>query len=54
MKIAAVLVFIAGLVSILMGTSHGVTVARVMGAAMSVVGTIIFIVAVWTMRDSWL
>ncbi len=53
MKIAAVLVFIAGLVSILMGTSHGVTVARVMGAAMSVVGTIIFIVAVWTMRDSW-
>ncbi len=53
MKIAAVLVFIAGLFSILIGISHSPAVVRVIGAAMSVVGTIVFIVAVWTMRDSW-
>lgn len=53
MKIAAVLVFIAGLISILIGTSQCLTVVRVIGTAISVVGTIVFIVAVWTMRDSW-
>lgn len=53
MKIAAVLVFTAGLFSIFIGISHRSTVVRVIGAAMSVVGTIVFIVAVWTMRDSW-
>ncbi len=53
MKIAAVLVFAAGLISILIGTSQGLTAVRVIGAVLSVVGTIIFIAAVWTMRDSW-
>lgn len=53
MKIAAVLVFAAGLISILIGTSQGLTAVRVIGAVLSVAGTIIFIAAVWTMRDSW-
>ena len=53
MKIAAVLVFVVGLVSIFIGTSHSPVAVRVMGAVISVVGTIIFIAAVLTMRDSW-
>lgn len=53
MKIAAILVFTAELVSIFIGTSHSIIAVRVIGAALSVAGTIIFIVAVQTMRDSW-
>ena len=53
MKIAAVLVFTAELVSIFIGTSHSPAAVRVIGAVMSVIGTIIFIAAVLTMRDSW-
>ncbi len=53
MKIAAFLVFFVGLASILLGTSHGITVVRGLGAVLSVAGTIIFITAVRTMRDSW-
>ena len=53
MKIAAVLVFAAGLVSIFIGTSHSPAAIRVMGAVLSVAGTIVFIAAVLTMRDSW-
>ena len=53
MKIAAILVFIAGLVSIFLETGRSLTAIRVMGAIISVGGTVIFIVAVWTMRDSW-
>ncbi len=52
-KIAAVLVFAAGLISIFIGTSHSLTVIRVIGAVMSVAGTIVFIIAVQAMRDSW-
>ena len=50
---SAILVFIAGLVSIFLETGHSLTAIRVMGAIISVGGTVIFIVAVWTMRDSW-
>lgn len=53
MKIAAVLVFVAGLVSIIIGTSHSYTAIRVIGVVIGVSGTIVFIVAVQTMRDSW-
>ena len=53
MKVAAVLVFVAGLVSIFIGTNYGSVTVRVMGAAISVVGTFVFIAAVQTMRDSW-
>ena len=53
MKIAAVLVFTAGLISIFTGTSQGLTVVRIIGAAVAIAGTIVFIIAVWTMRDSW-
>ncbi|KAI4449051.1 hypothetical protein C823_003580 [Eubacterium plexicaudatum ASF492] len=53
MKVAAVLVFAAGLISILIGTSQSHTVVRVTGAVMSVAATIVFMIAVWTMRDSW-
>lgn len=53
MKVAAVFVFTAGLVSIFIGTSHSPVAVRVMGAVISVAGTIMFIVSVQTMRDSW-
>ena len=53
MKVAAVFVFAAGLVSIFIGTSHSPVAVRVMGAVISVAGTIMFIVSVQTMRDSW-
>ena len=53
MKAAAVLVFAAGLVSIILGTSHAPAAVRVLGAVMSAAGTIVFIAAVQTMRDSW-
>ena len=53
MKVAAVLVFAAGLVSILMGTSCGPIPVRITGGAVSVVGTAVFICSVLTMRDSW-
>ena len=53
MKVAAVLVFVAGLVSIFIGTNYGSVTVRVMGVAISVVGTFVFIAAVLTMRDSW-
>ena len=53
MKIAAILVFIAGLVSIFLETGNSLTAIRIIGAITSVGGTVIFIVAVWTMRDSW-
>lgn len=53
MRVAAVFVLAAGLVSIFIGTSHSPVVVRVMGAVISVAGTIMFIVAVQTMRDSW-
>ena len=53
MKIAAILVFIAGLVSIFLETGHSLTAIRIIGAITSVGGTVIFIVALWTMRDSW-
>lgn len=53
MKIAAILVFIAGLSSIFFETEHNPVSVRIFGAILSVAGTAIFIVAVWTMRDSW-
>lgn len=54
MKIAAFLVGAVGSVSVLSGTSHIVSVPfRTIGAAVSIVGTAIFIAAVVTMRDSW-
>ena len=53
MRTAAVLVFAAELVSIFLGTGHRFTGIRMMGAAVSVMGTAVFMIAVRTMRDSW-
>jgi protein-S-isoprenylcysteine O-methyltransferase Ste14 len=53
MKLAAVLVFAVGLVSIFNGQSLTPTVVRGIGAAFSALGTAVFIAAVLTMRDSW-
>ena len=53
MKAVAVLAFAAGLVSIFIGISHSPAAVRGIGAVMSVAGTIVFIAAVRTMRDSW-
>ncbi len=53
MRVAAVLVFAADLISIFIGISHSPVAVRIIGAVMSIAGTIIFIVAVQTMRNSW-
>ena len=53
MKLAAVLVFIAGVVSIFVGTSVSSIPLRIIGAAVSVAGTSLFILSVLTMRDNW-
>lgn len=53
MKISAVLVVAAELVSIFLGTSRGPILFRMIGAAVSAAGTAVFIAAVLTMRDSW-
>lgn len=53
MKISAVLVFVVGLVSVLLGTSCCSAPFRIIGTAVSVVGTAAFISSVLTMRDSW-
>ncbi len=53
LKIAAVLVLTAELISIFIGASHCPATVRVIGAVMSVAGTTVFIAAVRTMRDSW-
>ena len=53
MKISAVLVFCAGLVSIIFEMSHSPNSVRIVGAVVSVVGTVIFIISVLTMRDNW-
>lgn len=53
MKIAAFLVLIVGVVSVLRRISYSSIPVRIIGAAMSIVGTTVFITAVLTMRDSW-
>ena len=53
MKLAAVLVFAANLVGIIIGTSYSPAVVRTIGVLISIIGTIIFITAVYTMRGSW-
>ncbi len=53
MKTSAILVFIVETVSILIGTSLCPTLSRIVGVAVSVAGTVSFILAVLTMRDSW-
>lgn len=52
-KIAAALVCAAGLASIFIGVNHSPVAVRVIGAAITIVGTAVFIVSVLTMRDSW-
>lgn len=53
MKISAVLVFIAGLASIFIETSHGPVPLRIIGAAVSAIGTVVFTISVLAMRDNW-
>ncbi|MDO5346839.1 MAG: isoprenylcysteine carboxylmethyltransferase family protein [Lachnospiraceae bacterium] len=53
MKIAAFLVLIVGVVSVFLGISYSSIPVRIIGAAMSIAGTVVFITAVLTMRDSW-
>ena len=53
MKITAVLVFVAGMVSIFKGTGSRYLIFQVIGAVLSIMGTAVFIAAVMTMRDNW-
>ena len=53
MKLAAVLVFTSELIGIFIGISHSSAAVRTIGALISIIGTVIFITAVYTMRDSW-
>lgn len=52
-KAAAVLAAVAEIISIFIGTSRCPADVRIFGAAMGVMGTILFIAAVRTMRDNW-
>lgn len=52
-KTAAVLVCIAGIVSVFIGVNRNPAAVRAIGAAVSIVGTAVFITSVVTMRDSW-
>lgn len=53
MKISAFLVFFVGVVCIFLNVSYVTVPFRIIGAAISVAGTAVFITAVVTMRDSW-
>lgn len=53
MKVAAVLVFVVELVSILTDQSLAPRSVRIIGAVVSALGMAVFIAAVLTMRDSW-
>lgn len=53
MKIAAFLVAAVEIVIIFLGTALDSVPLRITGAAVSIVGTVIFIISVLTMRDSW-
>lgn len=53
MKIAAIIVPIAEVASIVLVTSYLPLWARIAGAVIAVIGVVIFITAVFTMRDSW-
>lgn len=52
-KVAAVLVCIAAVVSVVIGANRSPAAVRAIGAAVSIVGTAVFITSVLTMRDSW-
>lgn len=53
MKIATILVPIAEVASIVLVTSYLPLWARIAGVVIAVIGVVIFIMAVLTMRDSW-
>lgn len=53
MKTATVWVFIAELVSICIGTASFDAWVRYLGAVIAIVGDIVFIISVITMKDSW-
>lgn len=53
MKIATISVPIAEIISILSNISKLPTVVRCIGGAIAVLGTVVFICSVLTMRDSW-
>ncbi len=53
MKVATVAVPIAQIISICMGISALPIWARCIGVAVATAGVIMFMVSVWTMRDSW-
>lgn len=53
MKLAAIAVFAIGLASIITGINRSHFVFRIIGAAIGIVGTVVFIISVLTMHDSW-
>lgn len=53
MKLAAILVPIAEVISIIFGISHLPFWARIAGVVIGITGVVIFVTAMLTMRDSW-
>lgn len=53
LKIATALVAVADFVSIIIGTSVCPVSVRIIGSVMSIMGAVVFIISVQTMRDSW-
>lgn len=53
MKVATILVPVAEVISICMNTTCLPTVVRGIGFAFAICGDVVFMISVWTMRDSW-
>lgn len=53
MKIAACLTPLTELVSIIIGTALFPNWVRILGVCISIIGVVVFVFAVFTMRDSW-
>lgn len=53
MKIAACLTPLTELVSIIIGTTLFPNWVRILGVCISIIGVVVFVLAVFTMRDSW-
>ena len=53
MKVATIAVPIVQVISICIGAKALPVLARCIGVVVAIVGVIIFMISVWTMRDSW-
>ncbi len=53
MKVATLLVPLAEIISIAVNVSNLSIIARYLGIVTAILGDIVFVISVWTMKDSW-